>query len=55
MPLLDIWKKSPETVLEMSIQQIVPMAGGGSLKDGSETSDEIRVFLSEINSQSLKK
>lgn len=55
MPLLDIWKKTPETVVAMSIQQIVPMAGDGSLKDGSETSAEIRGFLSEIDSHLLKK
>ena len=55
MPILDIWEKTSETVVAMSIQQIVSMAGDGSLKDGSETSAEIRGFLSEIDSQLLKK
>ena len=40
MPILDIWEKTSETVVAMSIQQIVSMAGDGSLKDGSEKSAE---------------
>ena len=27
MPLLDIWKNSPQSVLNMNIQQILSMAG----------------------------
>lgn len=54
MPLLDIWEKTSETVVAMSIQKIVSMAGDGSLKDGSETSAENRGFLYEIDSLLLR-
>ena len=54
MPLLDIWEKTSETVVAMSIQQILSMAGDGSLKDGSETSAENRGFLYEIDSLLLR-
>ena len=54
MPILDIWEKTSETVVAMSIQKIVSMAGDGSLKDGSETSAENRGFLSEIDSLLLR-
>jgi len=54
MPILDIWEKTLETVVAMSIQKIVSMAGDGSLKDGSETSAENRGFLYEIDSLLLR-
>lgn len=55
MPLIEFWEKSKESVLEMSIQQIVAMAGDGSLKDKSQTSEELRHFLTLIESNVLKK
>lgn len=55
MPLVDIWEKSHEAVLNMSIQQIVSMAGDGKLKDKTDTSKELRIFLSKIDSGSLKR
>ena len=54
MPILDIWEKTSETVVAMSIQKIVSMEGDGSLKDGSETSAENRGFLYEIDSLLLR-
>ena len=54
MPILDIWEKTSETVVAMSIQKIVSMAGDGSLKDGSETSAENGGFLYEIDSLLLR-
>ena len=54
MPILNIWEKTSETVVAMSIQKIVSMAGDGSLKDGSETSAENRGFLYEIDSLLLR-
>ena len=54
MPILYIWEKTSETVVAMSIQKIVSMAGDGSLKDGSETSAENRGFLYEIDSLLLR-
>ena len=55
MPLIEFWEKSKESVLEMSVQQIVAMAGDGSLKDKSQTSEELRHFLTLIESSVLKK
>ena len=55
MPLVNLWRDSKETVLEMGIQAIVATAGDGSLKDKSEASEELRIFLSEIESRYLKK
>ena len=53
MPLIDIWLNSRDTVLEMSIQQIVSIAGGGKLKDNDQSSDELRQFLMQIDSKNL--
>lgn len=54
MPLLDIWKATRESVLSMSLETIVRMAGqDGYLKDGSLASTEFRQFLSEIDSEQL--
>lgn len=55
MPLVDIWEKSQEAVLSMSIQQIVSMAGDGKLRDNTDASKELRVFLSEVDSNSLRR
>ena len=55
MPLIEFWEKSKESVLEMSVQQIVAMAGDGSLKDKSQTSEELRHFLTLIESSVLRK
>src|SRR5262245_22602468 len=53
MPLLDFWKNSKQTVLGMSIAQIVGIAGDGVLKDASKSSNELRTFLSEVESEKL--
>lgn len=54
MPLLDIWKNSPHSVLNMNIQQILSMAGDGRLRDGSECATELREFFLEIDRETLK-
>lgn len=53
MPLLPIWANSPVEVLEMSIKQVVSLAGDGRLLDNSECSSELRTFLSQIPSEKL--
>lgn len=53
MPLLSIWKSNPETVSEMSIEQIVATAGNGKLLDNSECSTELREYLSQVSSEKL--
>src|SRR5215813_444552 len=52
MALIAIWKSNPEAVLSMTIQQIVATAGDGKL-NASECSDELRAFLSQIESEKL--
>jgi len=54
MPLLDIWKNTPLSVLNMNIQQILSMAGDGRLRDGSECATELREFFSEVDRETLK-
>lgn len=53
MPLLPIWAKNPDEVLEMSIRQIVSLAGDGRLLDNSECSSELRTYLSQVTSEKL--
>lgn len=53
MPLLSIWKSNPETVSEMSIEQIVSAAGNGKLLDDTDCCTELREYLSEVSSEKL--
>jgi len=53
MPLLEIWRSTKDSVLKMSLENIVKMAGDGHLKDGSEASIEFRQFLTEVDSDKL--
>ena len=53
MPLLEIWKATRESVLKMTLEAIVRIAGDGQLRDGSETSIEFRQFLTEVESEKL--
>lgn len=53
MPLIDIWESSPESVLDMTIQQIVSIAGDGHLLDNANSSIEFRDFLRKIGSKDL--
>ena len=54
MPLADIWKATPQTVLGMNISAILNIATNGDrLRDGSPGAQEFREFLSEIDSVKL--
>lgn len=53
MPLIDIWNATKESVLKMSLEAIVSIAGDGVLKDNSETSKEFRQYLTEVESNKL--
>lgn len=53
MALLSLWRSNPEAVISLSIEQIVATAGDGKLRDGSECSDELRAFLSQVTSDKL--
>lgn len=53
MPLINFYNNSKHSVLEMTIKQIVAMAGDGNLKDNSDTSTELREFLSTVPTKYL--
>jgi hypothetical protein len=53
MALLAFWHSSPESVLSLTVQQVLSNAGDGKLRDGSPCSDELREFLGEIESAQL--
>ena len=54
MPLLDLWTNSKDAVLGMNIQQIVSVAGEGKLLDQSDSSNELREYLSQVDREYLE-
>ena len=53
MPLNDIWKADKASVLQMTIEQIVSIAGDGKLSDNSKCQLELRDYLTEASTESL--
>jgi hypothetical protein len=53
MPLIQLWEKTPDIVLQYNIKQIVSAAGEGVLSDGSECSRELRHYLRNIPAEKL--
>lgn len=53
MPLLTFWKSSPETVEQLTIEQVVSSAGDGVLKDNSTCSAELREYFAQIPSSKI--
>ena len=53
MPLVDLWKSSPATVSQFTIEQVVTTAGDGSLRDESLSSRELREYLRTVLSEKL--
>ena len=54
MPLAEIWKATPQTILGMNISAILNIATNGDrLRDGSSGAQEFREFLAEIDSAKL--
>lgn len=53
MPLIKIWNSEPAAVGELSIEQVVAMAGDGNLRDNSPCSQELQEYLGEIPSEKL--
>jgi len=53
MPLLEIWKSSPDAITKMSLEQVVHISGNGKLTDNSTTSEELRLYFSEIDTAKL--
>jgi len=55
MPLLTFWKSAPESVEQLTIEQVVSSAGDGALKDNSICSKELREYLAQIPSSKIAK
>lgn len=53
MPLIQLWEKSPDIVLQYNIKQIVSAAGDGVLADNTECSRELKYYLSNIPVEKL--
>jgi hypothetical protein len=53
VPLVDLWKSSPATVSQFTIEQVVMTAGDGSLRDESLSAHELRLYLQEVGSDKL--
>ncbi len=54
MPLIALWQTNPETITQLSIEQIVSNAGDGILKDNTECSVELREYLSQTSTEKLQ-
>ena len=55
MPLVDLWKSSPDQIRSKTIEQLLTFAGDGKLRDGNVTSAEFRQFLGHIPSDLLSR
>jgi len=53
MPLLGLWASSPQHVDQLSINQVVKIAGDGNLKDKSICSQELREYLTKVPSSKI--
>ncbi|MGE4179949.1 MAG: hypothetical protein AB7J34_09005 [Limisphaerales bacterium] len=53
MPLLPFWQKQPDMLLNLTVEQMLAIAGDGKLRDGSPCSHELREVLSEVPSSFL--
>jgi hypothetical protein len=53
MPLIALWDSNQETILELSIEQLLATAGDGRLGDDTVCSRELRHFFSEVESEKL--
>jgi hypothetical protein len=50
MPLISIWQSNPTAIGQSTIEQVVAMAGDGTLRDGSHCSAELREYLGQVQS-----
>ena len=52
--ITQIWNKNKKTFVAKNLSQILGFAGDGRLKDGNQTSKELRELLGQVPSQQLK-
>ncbi len=45
MPLISLWRSNPDAVSELTIEQLISVAGSGLLKDDTECAFELREYL----------
>ncbi|HEV2545701.1 MAG TPA: hypothetical protein VGU20_00020 [Stellaceae bacterium] len=55
MPLIEFWRSNPQVVSQLTIEQVVSNAGDGNLRDNSACCQELREYLSEVESEKLAK
>ncbi len=53
MALVDLWNSNPEAVEQLTIEQVVKVAGDGNLRDDSFCSQEFRQYLGVISSSKI--
>lgn len=53
MALLAFWKSNPNEVLQLHVRQIISNAGDGQIRDGSDSSAEIRSFLQMVPASNI--
>jgi hypothetical protein len=55
MPLIEFWRSNPQVVSQLTIEQVVSNAGDGNLRDNSPCCQELREYISEVESEKLAK
>jgi hypothetical protein len=53
MPLMDLWRSSPESISAYMIRQIVAISGDGRLRDESDCAAELRAYLAQVSAEKL--
>lgn len=53
MPLVELWKSTPDAVSQFNVEQVVATSGDGNLRDGSLCSEELREYLKSVSSDKL--
>jgi hypothetical protein len=53
VPLIALWRSTPDAVSQFNIEQVVATSGDGSLRDGSLCLDELREYLKSVSSDKL--
>jgi hypothetical protein len=53
VPLVELWRSTPDAVSQFNIEQVVATSGDGNLRDGSLCSAELREYLRSVSSEKL--
>ena len=55
MALVDLWRGDRGQLEDKEFQQIIAFAGDGKLRDGSDTAEELRAYLSLVPTAYLRR